>query len=51
MGDYYTTTSKTRQARVLHSTDKCPFLITAKGVQKVDPAELRVWVCCSYCFT
>lgn len=52
---YYASTSKSRQAKVLHSGPRCPLALDQKKINPVelvpvDPASLRVFVRCKYCF-
>lgn len=43
-------TGKSRQAKVIHAGRDCPWLKEALDVKEVDPATLRVFVRCKYCF-
>lgn len=48
---YYISTSATRQARTLHRDKDCIYLaVKANGTIEIDPATLRVFVRCKYCF-
>jgi hypothetical protein len=48
---YYITTSGKRQYRILHQGMNCPLTIHADGFIEVDPATLRVFTRCKYCFS
>ena len=47
---FYITSSKTRQARVIHTGINCPLAGNPESMVEVDPASLRVFVRCKYCF-
>lgn len=48
---FYISTSKTRQAKVVHADKNCqPLSAKACGITEVDPATLRVFVRCKYCY-
>jgi hypothetical protein len=54
-GRYYVSASKGRQAKVLHAGPVCPLALDMAGKKPVelvlvDPATLRVFVRCKYCF-
>lgn len=52
---YFVTVSKKQSAKVVHGGGNCPLIYDAEGkrrvaVVSVDPATLRVFVRCKYCF-
>ena len=48
---FYISTSTTRQAKTVHRDKDCLQLaVKAIGIIEVDPATLRVFVRCKYCF-
>lgn len=47
----YISTSPTRQAKTVHRDKDCfQLVVNSTGFTEVDPATLRVFVRCKYCF-